>query len=367
LDGSGSVRREAERAQNHGIKTKMVRKIKYGKIAIVILLTVLIWVWADLDQDQEWPVPKLAISIAKSADPALWASFKGADELPASSVSINNVLLKGPASRIVDVEQRWNRGSSDFGVFFAPEQEQMTSPGEHPLDVLTFLKRTEKIRRWGVTIESCEPKTVVIQIAKLVTQKVAVQCFNESGAPQKAQIKPEKVDAFVPADRTLTAKVRLTASEIKQARSSVITKKPYIEMPDGQIVEVSTDVEITMPPAEDVLRDYTVKAPKLVIALSLNLQGIYKANVSNLNEVIRPFTIRATPEAGQAYEKQPFQMTLFILDGDEKVEGPQTKEVVYNLPEGFVRGNEIEVLPPLARAQFVVVRIGGEIGEGEGL
>jgi len=344
----------------------MARKVKYGKIAIVIFLTVLIWVWADLGQDEEWPVPKLAISVAKSADPALWASFEGQDESLASSVSINNIVLKGPASRIADVKQMWNRGSLDLGVFLAPEQEQMTEPGGHPLDVLTFLKRSEKIRRLGVTIESCEPKTVVVQITKLVEQLVTVECFDESGVPQKAQVKPEKVNAFVPVDRTLTAKVRLTSSEIKQARSSAIKKKPYIEMPDRQTIEVSTDVEIIMPPAEDVLRNYTVKAPKLLFALSPTLQDRYKVEVTNWNEVIRGFTIRATLEAGRAYESQPFQMILCILDGDEKNQDEQSKPVIYHLPEDFVRRDEIKVPEPPAEARFKLVPRSDEATENEG-
>jgi hypothetical protein len=343
----------------------MARKVKYGKIAIVIFLTVLIWVWADLDQDEQWTVPKLTISVAKSADPVLWASFKSESKLSVSSISINNIVLKGPASRIADVKQMWNRGSLDLGVFFAPEQEEMTEFGDHPLDVLTFLKRSEKIRRLGLTVESCEPKTVVVRVAKLVEQLVTVECFDQSGTPQKAEIKPAKVNALVPPDRTLAAKVRLSPSEIKQARSSVIKRIPYIEMPDGQTVEVSTEVEITMPAAEDVLRSYTVKAPKLIFALSPTLQGRYKVEVTNWNEVIRGFTIRATLEAGRAYESQPFQMILCILDGDEKNQDEQSKPVIYYLPDEFVRRGEIEVPEPPAVARFKVVPRSGEAAESE--
>ncbi len=346
----------------------MARKVKYGKIAIVILLTVLIWVWADLAQDREWPVPKLTISVAKSADPALWVSFKGEDGSPASSVSITNIVLKGPASKIADVERMWNRGSLDLELFFVPEQQGTTEPGDYPnRKLLRFLKESDKIRQLGLTVESCEPNTLVVQVVKLVEQLVAVECLNESGIAQKAEIKPEKVGAFVPADRTITAKVRLTPSEIKHARSSAIKKTPYVEMPDGQTMEVSTNVEITMPPAEDVLRNYTVRAPKLGIELSLNLlQGEYKVEVTNLNAVIRSFTIQATPQAGKAYEAQPFQMTLYILDGDEKTEEEQTKPVVYNLPEEFVRSDEIKVPPPPAEAEFVVKPVSGEVTASEG-
>jgi hypothetical protein len=350
---------------------EMARKVKHGKIAIVVLLTALIWVWADLAQDERHPLGKLVtIKVAASADPALWVSFKAEDGALISSVPIVNVELKGPASKFADLRRMLNRGTLDLEFFLVPEQEEMTEPGENPLDVLTFLKQSDRIRRLGLTVESCEPKTVLVQTAKLVKQQVTVQCFDKSGVPQKAEVKPETVDAFVPEDRTLTAKVELTSSEIKHARSSPISKTPYIEMPDGQTVEVSTDVDITMPPAEDVRRDYTVKAPNLWIALSPNLQGKYKVEVTNLHEVIRSFTILATPEAGKVYESQPFQMILCILDVDErdaKTEDELSREVIYYLPEGFVRANEIEVPPPHAKARFKfkLVPPSSESSEGE--
>ena len=348
----------------------MARKIKYGKIAIVILLTVLIWVWADLDQDDRYTLPKVVtINVAKSTDPALWMSFKDEDGAPISSVPIVNVELKGPASKIADLKRMLNRGSLDLRFFLVPEQEEMTEPGEHPLDVLTFLKQSDRIRQLGLTAESCESKTLVVQTVKLVEKRVTVECIDEDGVSQKAEIKPAKVDAFVLADRTLTAKVRLTPSEIKVARSSAIKQTPYIEMPDGQIIEVSTEVDIIMPPAEDVLRNYTVNSPKLIFAFSWNLQGKYKVEVTNENEVIRAFTVQATLQAGRAYESQPFQMILCILDadldGDEKTGDELTRPVIYYLPEDFVRSDEIRAPEPPVEARFKLVPLSAESSEAE--
>ena len=54
---------------------KKFKKIKYGKIAIVLFLTVLIWVWADLALDDELAVSNVTMSIAKSTDRSLMVSF----------------------------------------------------------------------------------------------------------------------------------------------------------------------------------------------------------------------------------------------------------------------------------------------------
>ena len=53
----------------------MIKKIKYGKILVIVLLTVLIWVWTDLALDEEFTVSGVEISIAKSTNPALLVSF----------------------------------------------------------------------------------------------------------------------------------------------------------------------------------------------------------------------------------------------------------------------------------------------------
>ena len=117
--------------------------------------------------------------------------------------------------------------------------------------------------------------------------------------------------------------------------------------------EIATELKVTMPPQEDILKDYTVTEAKLGIALSvnLNLQGKYKVEVTNLSEVISPVAIKATPAAKQAYESMRYQVILEIDDEDTKSEETR-REVVYNFPEEFVRKNEIILNQSPAQARF---------------
>ena len=335
----------------------MVRKINYGKILLVIFLTVLIWVWADLALDDELPVSGATISIAKSTNPNLWVSFN--DE---SFVSIDNIVLKGPASRIGNARRKLNDGSLVIEFFLDAEQEGLTDPGKHPLDVLAFLKKSRQIKELGLTVESCEPDKLSVNVVKLVEKKLTVKCFDEDGIPLiKAESIPSKVDMFVPehwAGEALTAEVRLTRSEIEQARLSAIVKKPYIELVADQTREAATTVEITTPLQEDPRSDCFVTAT-LAIALSPNLQGKYKVVVSNLDAVMERIAIRATPDAKRAYELQPYApMTLYIFDDDaQKGTEEQRREVVYNFPPEFVRKGEIELKNPQqpAEAKFKLI------------
>jgi len=334
----------------------MLGKIKYGKIAIVIFLTVLIWVWVDLALDEEFTVPKATINVAFK--PNLLVSF---DDKP--KATIDNIVLKGPASKVAEVRRKLNDGSLVLDFFLDPEREGMTTAGPRTLTVLDFIKRSEKMKELsGLTVEACEPEMLDVSVVGLVERAVDIECFDESGAPLAvASIEPLKVDMFVPADSRLKAQVQLTRGEIDQARLSVVVKTPYVVLAEGQTRQAPKPVQIKMPPEADLLSEYTIKEAKLGFILSANLVGEYKPDVINHNDVVRPFTILATMEAKLAYESQPFQMTLYILDDDAK-KGPeeeQRRKVVYNFPEEFVRIDEIRLKNPQqpAEAKFKLIRL----------
>jgi len=331
----------------------MARKIKYGKIAIVIFLTALIWIWADMALDETLSDRPAIIEVDESVSPKLWVSFNKASE---ASIKIT---LSGPHAAIANENRRLREGKIRKFVFDVV-QEKMDRPGNYALGLLPFLQKDKQIKQLGLKLESCDPEVLDVNVVELVRKSLPVQCFDEDGMPRKAEsIEPPNVNASVPPDRTLVAKVRLTSSEIEQARVSAIEKKPYIELPGGQTRDVATMVKVKMPPAEDVLRDYTIGAPKFGIVLSLNLQGRYKVDVINVNEVISPIKIRATPTAKQAYESMRYQVILEIDDEDAKLEESR-KEVVYNFPKEFFNRNEIVLSQAPARARFKLMLLSTE-------
>jgi len=334
----------------------MVRKINYGKILLVIFLTVLIWVWADLALDDELPVSGATISIAKSTNPNLWVSFD--DE---SSVSIDNIVLKGPASRIGNAKRKLNDGSLVLEFFLDAEDEGMVNPDKYPLNVLNFLKQSRQIKQLGLTVESCEPDKLSVNVVKLVKKSLTVKCFDENGIILKAESKPSEVNMFVPEDwagATLTAKVRLTHSEVEQARLSAVVEKPYIELAAGQTREAATTVEITTPPQEDPRSDYTITAATLGISLGPTLLGKDDVEVENLPDVIGGITIRATLEAKRAYEVMRYQVILEIDDEDAMSTEPLLrKELIYNFPAEYVRKDEIVLNQQPVIARFKLFKL----------
>jgi len=339
---------------------KTFKNIKYGKVAIVSFITVLIWVWADLALDEKHSVSNVTISVAKSTDRSLLVSFTDEHQ---PSFSVDNVVLKGPASKMADVRRKLNVGLLEFEFFLDPQAEGVTDPGAHLLNIPNFLRKSEQIKKHGLTVETCEPENVAINVVKLAKKSLTVQCFDESGIPLKTEsIEPLKVDMFVPErweGEKLIAKVQLTRREINQAMLSAITKAPYIELPAGQYRQATTAVEVKMPPAEERLKDYTITTATLGLSLSENLQGKYKVQVTNLNEVISPVAVRATPEAKQAYESMRYQVILEIDDKDIKAEECR-REVVYNFPRKFVSEQELVLNQTPVQARFKLVPISSE-------
>lgn len=347
----------------------MTRRIKFGKIAIVVFITVLVWVWADLAQDDRLPLSNdVVMTIAKSSDPGLWVCIVEEPSVLRSSVTIDDVVLKGPARRIAEARRMRNEGALDLEIFLRPEEHGMTEPGNPTLGVLNFLRQSEKIKELGLTVESCEPKTLSVQVARLVEMSLTVVCVDESGVPRKAESDPAKVTAYVPegwGGEKLIATVRMAQREISQARAEPVEKTPYVVLPTGQTRNVGTTVKIKMPPAEEVLREHTIRPARLGYCLSENLQGKYVVQLENPNDMATVL-VRATPAAAQVYANQPFQMLLYIYDADTKNTGVQPRAVVFNFPQDFVRNDEIvqNQEPPTAR--FTLVPVSGSSTPGSG-
>ncbi len=331
----------------------MRKKINYGKLVAVIFLTVLIWVWADLRLDEEFSVTSATISVAKSTNPNLWVSFD--DE---SSVSIEQIVLKGSASRVADIRRKLNAGLLVFNFFLEPGQESMTAAGEHVLNLLNFLKANDKIRELGLTVQSCKPETLNVRVVELVKRTLDVQCLDEDQNPVKtATIEPRQVEMFVPASwegELLKATVSLARGEIDQAQTSVITKTPQIELVAGQVRNAPQAVKITVSPEEDQLRAGVIKNVTVGFIFSANLQGKYGVEVTNLGEVMGAVAIRATPAAKRAYENMRYQVLLEIDDSDKDADPaePLRKELIYNFPAEFVRTDEIILKQSPVMARF---------------
>ncbi len=325
-----------------------LREINPGKFAIVAFLTVLIWVWSDLALDESLETQNIRITVARSTDPSLWVSFDGED-----SATVQTVSFKGPAAKIADISRRLHTRDMSFDCFLVPQQEGMTESGRYTLNMVDFLRRSDTVRKEALTVESAEPRTLDVRVEKLTLKPLDIECIDENGLVVETEsLEPAQVQAYVPAEAVLKARIRLSRREIEQARTEAIVKEPTVTFESGPTHPVATEVKIKLPAAQERLKSFTITTATVGFALSENLQGKYEVVLSNRSD-LATVLIKATPEARQAYERQPFQMILTVLDDDKP--GEELKRpVVYQLPEQFVRQGDILLDQPETPARFTL-------------
>ncbi|MBN1505808.1 MAG: hypothetical protein JW955_03125 [Sedimentisphaerales bacterium] len=337
----------------------MDKRPKIGKISVTVFLTALIWVWADLAQDERLDLSNfVTVTVAKPSDPNLWVALENEDSSPRASLTIDRVVLKGPASRVSEIVRRKNREKLDLNLFLVPEQMGLTETTTlSTLDVLSFLKEADEIRRLGLTVETCEPRNIAVRVARLRTEPMAVECVDEMGNQIVTEaIEPSLVKARVLPEGIAAARVRLTAEEQRQAREAPVEKTPYVELPDGQRRDALQPVKVKLPPAENALRQYPVSGT-LGLCMSRNLQGKYKVELRE-DPMADLVLVRATAAAHQAYDKMPFHMLLYIEDSDKPSQEYTSREVVFNFPQEYMQRGEITLDQSVPKVQFRLIPIG---------
>ena len=325
------------------------RKLKFSKIAIVMFLTVLIWVYADLAVDDTLPVTNIGVSIAGSGDTELWVTFRNEDGPPLASVAIEQIVLKGPSSRIAEVKRGLNNNILKLSFSLNPEMQNMTDAGSYTLNVLDFVRKSEQIRALGgLAVESCEPNTLTVNVVKLVKRDLNIQSVDENGRTLEFEsITPSRISMFVPQDwgQDKVAEIALAPTEIKRARSKAINETPYVVLADNQKRLSDELVRVKLVPEEEELEPFTISRVRVGYSYSPITQGKYRAVVSNeVTLTSSEIKIRATLEAKTAYETQRFQVTVEIDDEDRS--GNEVERALkYNLPEKYVRKGEIKLDP----------------------
>jgi len=331
---------------------------KIKKFTVVITITLLIWVWADLAQDEMLEDRAATIVVDESANPNLWVHFD-----KSSSVDIK-VTLSGPHGAILEIKRQLKEEPYRFD--FDAAHVELDEPGEQSFEVLPFLLRDNELKQIGIKVKSCKPKTLDFEVEELVKKSLSIQCKNEGGDVLKPEsVNPSKIEMYVPDSwdgEKLVAEVQMSSTEMAQARTSAIPVMPYVKF-GGKIRKAGGAVEVKLAKAEADLQDFDITSANIVISFSPNLVGKYNVVLLNPEETAT-VKIKATPAAKQTYESQPYHMILYIDENDVKSGEVQSKAVIYNLPEEFVRENKISTNQDAAKVKFKVVDLAKPVVEG---
>ncbi len=332
----------------------MSKKFNPTKILLVAILTVLIWVWADRAKTEEFTITAAVIKVDTSADPRLWLSIKNS-----GTVVVDSIVLEGSTSSVDRARQEIRDQKLEFEFYLNPQEfPELQVAGIHSISLADFFRKSQLIRRLGLSVKSCVPSVIDVQVQKLEEKQLSVDCFDDKGVLLKPEtIEPPKAAVFVPPGWTSNARIELNGAEINQAKSELITKRPFVKLNDGQIKESADSVKVKLSSAEKVLPEYTLKRPTIGFVLSPNLVGKYNVELLNQQE-ISVINIRATTEARSAFEQQTYQILIYISDSDTQNPGDEKKRKVdYNFPKQFVENGEILLKGEPAEARFRLVPI----------
>ena len=333
----------------------MLGKIK--KLAVTAFLTLLIWTWAYLALEQEI-VESGTLNIYPATSQSILVSFDR--EVPIRL----KLSIKGPASKVAEFRRRLLADDNDqdkerLDFFYNAEMQGQAEAGPYTLDVLQFLKNDTRLKRLGLTVESCDIKTVEVTVEELEERELPVQCLDENGSVlAHSTIEPARVKMFVRRDRgseQSQAKVTLAPLQIEQARKEAIIEKPYVELVPGKRKYADTRVEIKLPSAAELLRDRILQ-PTIGFLLSKNLQGKFDIELLNENDLTSAMKIKASDEAWSAYDKRTsYQVLVEARDGDENIEGEISRQLIYNFPLEYVQKQQIRLNEPLREARFRLI------------
>ncbi|MHC5082507.1 MAG: hypothetical protein ACYTET_01010 [Planctomycetota bacterium] len=321
---------------------------KLVKILAVIFLTLLIWTWAFMELEEDFSGRGVMAADA-AMDPSYLVTF------PNHINSDNKVPLEvtfvGSPAKVSELREKYRAPLNDperenlaFG--YNPVEMGHTEAGNYTINVLDFLSNHNKTGDLALTLASCEPKWIEVQIELLEKKTLPIKCRDENGDPIKAATPdPARVTVYVREGYTGPAYVTLTEQQIEQARlQQVVRATPYVQFgTTSEIRQADESVSITL--TEQLLDSMPFKPQRIGFVISPELQQKIKS--IELDEVsesqLRETTnFRASAEAMAAYAKMPYHILIEIKDSDLTLEEIPPKKVIYNLPPEFVRTGQIE-------------------------
>jgi hypothetical protein len=314
------------------------------KILAVIFLTLLIWAWAflSLEDKNTWVV---TLKTAQAAASDYMVTYNNGQ----NQIDNLRLTLKGTPDKISELNQLYRNEGLEF--FYDPKEFRHDVGGDFKLDLNEYFRQHPKLKQYALTLESCQPDKVEVQVEKLAPKLLVIQCIDENGAAIKHEsIEPAQVEIPVRKEYTGSAYVMLTAQQAERARRLPVAEKPYVEITPGKRNYAQNTVKITLP-ATEPLKEQVIQ-PMIGYIISPALIGKYKIELVNESELKTIRNIRATDKAFDAYKKQRYHILVEIRDGDEALSEIPPRPVFYNFPPEFIKDGQIEAPNPPQQARI---------------
>jgi hypothetical protein len=321
------------------------------KLLLVSFLTLLIWVWAYFAQEK---------SITKTATLNI---FEGTNTTQVSDILVTfdvpsplefELNMKGPASKVQELNKKLLDGEEDFIFIFNAELEEKIMPGTYTINLPQFLQSNPKTKALGLTVESCSIETVDVIVEQLVKKQARLEVVDENGTIlEYEEASPARINGFFRQEtlaKSLKATVKLTSAQVNKARQNFVSAMAYIEVKPGLLRPAAT-VGVKLPSVEETLKDCVIQPGRIGYIISPNIIGKYNIELLNKTELTSKILYKATDGAKDAYEKSQYYILINIDEeaGEKNLTTGQINgesKVIYNFPVEYVELGEIKLSKP---------------------
>ncbi|MHC4951249.1 MAG: YbbR-like domain-containing protein [Planctomycetota bacterium] len=321
---------------------------KLKKFLAIVFLTLLIWTWAFMSKAKDDSFPG-TLKVSPGADPSLLVTFSlDSGGVPQTEITLSSLKFVGAPSELTDLRKRYtlpldNPDVERLNFYYDPAER---TEGSYSLNLLDQLQKNIKIQDLALTLESCAPSQVTVNIEQLEKRELPVECVDGNGQQLKgASIDPPNVNVYVregyPVD---SATVVLSPQLIDTVRKHPVEATPYVELGvAGVRREAENPVRITLK-GEGQLESQTFKTAKPIgITMSQELRAKYEVIIEDDTKARETTTIFATDEAFKAYEDMTYPLQIEIKENDIiNLSQVIPKKIIYNFPPEYVRSGEIE-------------------------
>lgn len=329
---------------------------KLNKFLVVVFLTILIWTWAFMSKEKEESLPGV-LKVSPGSNPSLLVTFSLNDNsLPQTEIPLTSLNFKGAPSKLSDLQKRFTLPLDDPKVerldFFYDPAEYKKTAGSYTLRILDYLQGNPKIQELALSLESCTPSEVTVNIESLTEKELQVECVNKNGAQIPGAVpNPAFVKIYVRNGYEGPATVELSPQLIDAARKRPIPATPFVKLnAAGMKREAAEPVQITLKTESQLKPNSFITNKPIGIIMSQELRERFKVTIVNETKARETTTIYATAEAFKAYENMTYPLQIEIRDSDTaNLSQVPSKTVIYNFPPEYVKKGEIEEPEQLPR------------------
>ncbi|MDH4203532.1 MAG: hypothetical protein OEV87_11655 [Phycisphaerae bacterium] len=319
---------------------------KLNKFLVVVFLTLLIWTWAFMSKAKEHSFTG-TLAVSPGTDPSLLVTFFLNDSsTPLTEVPLKSLNFVGAPSKLSDLQKRYILPPDDPDVerlnFYYDSSERPEGP--YTLKILDHLQNNIKIQELALSLESCTPSEVTVNIEQLVEKELPVACVDKFGVTVDGAVSnPAFVKIYVKNGYNGPATVELSPQLIETAKKGPIPATPFVKLNVAGVKrEAAGPVQITVQ-SEQRLKQFNLQPTTYGFIMGPKIASDYKVELTG-ETFTGTTSFIATEEAWEAYKKMRLSILIEIRPGDELLSEIPPRPVIYNFPPEYFKNGDIDAV-----------------------